>query len=61
MAEMYYWEAIRRAYDEELANDPMVIAMGEDIGVADLRELFYRYRCWRVHGRAASDCGDYVD
>jgi pyruvate dehydrogenase E1 component beta subunit len=34
MAEMAYWEAIRRAHDEELANDPNVIAMGEDIGVA---------------------------
>ncbi|MGB5259041.1 MAG: alpha-ketoacid dehydrogenase subunit beta [Gammaproteobacteria bacterium] len=33
MAEIMMWEAIRRAYDEELANDPMVIAMGEDIGV----------------------------
>ncbi len=33
MAELSYWEAIRRAHDEELANDPMVIAMGEDIGV----------------------------
>jgi len=33
MAEMMMWEAIRRAHDEELANDPMVIAMGEDIGV----------------------------
>ena len=29
-----YWEALRRAHDEELANDPMVIVMGEDIGVA---------------------------
>ncbi len=34
MAQMRYWEAIRRAHDEELAHDPMVIAMGEDIGVA---------------------------
>ncbi|MDA8389322.1 MAG: alpha-ketoacid dehydrogenase subunit beta [Gammaproteobacteria bacterium] len=34
MAEIAYWEAIRRAHDEELANDPLVIAMGEDIGVA---------------------------
>lgn len=34
MAELMYWEAIRRAHDEELANDPLVIAMGEDIGVA---------------------------
>jgi len=33
MAELMCWEAIRRAHDEELANDPMVIAMGEDIGV----------------------------
>lgn len=34
MAEIAYWEAIRRAHDEELAHDPLVIAMGEDIGVA---------------------------
>jgi len=34
MAETAYWEAIRRAHDEEMANDPLVIAMGEDIGVA---------------------------
>jgi pyruvate dehydrogenase E1 component beta subunit len=34
MAEIAYWEAIRRAHDEELQNDPMVIAMGEDIGIA---------------------------
>lgn len=34
MAEMMYWEAIRRAHDEEMARDPLVIAMGEDIGVA---------------------------
>ncbi|HHH35622.1 MAG TPA: alpha-ketoacid dehydrogenase subunit beta [Gammaproteobacteria bacterium] len=34
MAQMMYWEAIRRAHDEEMAHDPMVIAMGEDIGVA---------------------------
>src|SRR5579863_3502398 len=34
MAEMAYWEAIRRAHDEELANDANVIVMGEDVGVA---------------------------
>ena len=34
MAEMFYWEAIRRAHDEEMARDPLVICMGEDIGVA---------------------------
>jgi pyruvate dehydrogenase E1 component beta subunit len=34
VAETAYWEAIRRAHDEEMANDKLVIAMGEDIGVA---------------------------
>jgi pyruvate dehydrogenase E1 component beta subunit len=34
MAEMMYWEAVRRAHDEELARDPLVVVMGEDIGVA---------------------------
>src|SRR3989338_11073336 len=33
MAEITYWEAIRRAHDEELANDPNVIVMGEDVGL----------------------------
>jgi pyruvate dehydrogenase E1 component beta subunit len=33
MAEIRYWEAIRRAHDEEMAHDPLVIAMGEDIGL----------------------------
>ncbi len=33
MAEIFYWEAIRRAHDEEMTHDPLVIAMGEDIGV----------------------------
>ncbi len=34
MAEIAYWEAIRRAHDEELANDANVLVMGEDVGVA---------------------------
>jgi len=34
MAETAYWEAIKRAHDEEMARDKMVICMGEDIGVA---------------------------
>jgi len=34
MAELMFWEAVRRACDEELANDPMVICMGEDVGLA---------------------------
>jgi len=33
MAEIMFWEAIRRAHDEEMTNDPLVICMGEDIGV----------------------------
>jgi pyruvate dehydrogenase E1 component beta subunit len=33
MAEIMFWEAVRRAHDEELANDDMVIVMGEDVGV----------------------------
>ncbi|MEE2829570.1 MAG: alpha-ketoacid dehydrogenase subunit beta [Myxococcota bacterium] len=35
MSEMLFWEAIRRAHDEEMANDPLVIVMGEDVGVAN--------------------------
>lgn len=34
MAEIMFWEAVRRAHDEEMARDPLVICMGEDIGVA---------------------------
>jgi len=34
MAEIMFWEAIRRAHDEEMARDPLVMCMGEDIGVA---------------------------
>ena len=34
MHEIMFWEAVRRAQDEELGNDPMVIVMGEDVGVA---------------------------
>jgi pyruvate dehydrogenase E1 component beta subunit len=34
MAQLMIWEAIRRAHDEELARDPLVICLGEDIGAA---------------------------
>ena len=34
MAELMYWQGILRAHDEEMARDPLVFAMGEDIGVA---------------------------
>ncbi len=33
MGEAFYWDAVRRAHDEELANDPLVFAIGEDIGL----------------------------
>ncbi|MFA5530632.1 MAG: alpha-ketoacid dehydrogenase subunit beta [Thiohalomonadaceae bacterium] len=53
MAEMMFWEAVRRAHDEEMARDPLVIAMGEDIGVAGgtykaTRGLFDKYGPERV-------------
>ncbi len=32
--EMQFWDAVRRAHDEEMTRDPMVIVMGEDVGVA---------------------------
>jgi pyruvate dehydrogenase E1 component beta subunit len=35
MANLFFWEAVRRAHDEELANDPLVFVMGEDVGVAN--------------------------
>jgi pyruvate dehydrogenase E1 component beta subunit len=34
MSQLMYWEAIRRALDEEMAKDPMVIVLGEDVGLA---------------------------
>lgn len=34
MQNIMYWEALRRAHDEEMTNDPLVFCMGEDIGVA---------------------------
>jgi len=34
MSQIMFWEAIQRAHDEEMTNDPLVFCMGEDIGVA---------------------------
>jgi len=53
MAELMYWEAIRRAHDEELANDPNVIVMGEDVGLVGgtykaTQGLFQKYGETRV-------------
>ncbi len=62
MSEIMYWEAIRRAHDEEMANDPMVICMGEDIGVAGgtykaTQGLFDKYGPERVIDTPISENG----
>lgn len=51
--ELMYWEAIQRAHDEEMERDPLVICMGEDIGVAGgtykaTKGLFQKYGPLRV-------------
>lgn len=62
MAEMMYWEAIRRAHDEEMARDPLVICMGEDIGVAGgtykaTKGLYDKYGPQRVIDTPISENG----
>ncbi len=62
MAEMMYWEAIRRAHDEEMANNPLVICMGEDIGVAGgtykaTQGLYEKYGPERVMDTPISENG----
>ena len=57
-----YWEAIRRAHDEEMARDPLVICMGEDIGVAGgtykaTQGLFDKYGPERVIDTPISENG----
>ena len=62
MAEIMYWEALLRAQDEEMARDPMVICMGEDIGVAGgtykaTKGLFEKYGEKRVMDTPISEGG----
>ncbi len=62
MAEIMFWEALRRAHDEELANDPLVIAMGEDIGMAGgtykaTKGLYEKYGPERVIDTPISENG----
>jgi len=62
MAEIMYWEAILRAHDEEMARDPLVICMGEDIGVAGgtykaTRGLYEKYGPLRVMDTPISENG----
>ena len=62
MAEMMFWEAVRRAHDEEMARDPLVIALGEDVGVAGgtykaTQGLFDKYGPERVMDTPISENG----
>ncbi|MGW8310469.1 MAG: alpha-ketoacid dehydrogenase subunit beta [Thiogranum sp.] len=62
MAEIMYWEAIRRAHDEEMERDPLVICMGEDIGVAGgtykaTKGLYEKYGAERVIDTPISENG----
>jgi len=62
MAEIMYWEALRRAHDEEMAHDPLVICMGEDIGIAGgtykaTQGLYDKYGAERVIDTPISENG----
>lgn len=62
MSEMMFWEAVRRAHDEEMSRDPLVICMGEDIGVAGgtykaTNGLFDKYGPERVIDTPISENG----
>ena len=62
MANIMYWEALRRAHDEEMTRDPLVICMGEDIGVAGgtykaTNGLFDKYGPERVIDTPISEGG----
>ena len=62
MSEIMYWEALRRAHDEEMTRDPLVICMGEDIGVAGgtykaTNGLFDKYGPERVIDTPISEGG----
>jgi pyruvate dehydrogenase E1 component beta subunit len=62
MAEIMFWEALLRAQDEEMARDPLVICMGEDIGVAGgtykaTKGLYEKYGPLRVMDTPISENG----
>ncbi len=62
MAQIMYWEALRRAHDEEMDRDPLVICMGEDIGVAGgtykaTKGLYDKYGAERVIDTPISENG----
>jgi len=62
MKEITYLEAIREALDEEMARDPSVFILGEDVGVYGgafrVTEGFYeKYGEWRVLDTPLSESG----
>lgn len=62
MSEIMFWEAIQRAHDEEMTRDPLVICMGEDIGVAGgtykaTKGLYDKYGAERVIDTPISENG----
>jgi len=62
MAELMFWEAVRRAHDEEMARDPLVICMGEDIAIAGgtykaTQGLYDKYGADRVIDTPISENG----
>ena len=62
MSNIMFWEAIQRAHDEEMARDPMVICMGEDIAVAGgtykaTKGLYDKYGAERVIDTPISENG----
>lgn len=62
MAEIMFWEAVRRAHDEEMARDPLVICMGEDVGVVGgtykaTQGLYDKYGAERVIDTPISENG----
>ena len=62
MSTMMFWEAIRRAHDEEMTNDPMVFCMGEDIGVVGgtykaTKDLYEKFGPERVIDTPISEGG----
>ncbi|MFO8155110.1 MAG: alpha-ketoacid dehydrogenase subunit beta [Pseudomonadota bacterium] len=62
MSELMLWEAVQRAHDEEMAHDPMVICMGEDVGVMGgtykaTKGLYDKYGADRVIDTPISENG----
>ena len=62
MREITYLEAIKEALDEEMARDPSVFVLGEDVGVYGgafrVTEGFYeKYGEWRILDTPLSESG----